>query len=54
MKTVLIALGMAGVLFIYGYIFSAAGHDHRSHEKVSAEEENHTPGHKERSHDHGH
>lgn len=54
MKTILIALGMAAILFIYGYFFSTAGHDHSSHGKVSTEEENHTSDHKERSHDHDH
>lgn len=47
MKTILIAAGMAGALFIYGYLFSATGHDHDSHKKVSVEEKNNTSGHEE-------
>ncbi len=30
-KTLFLALSMAGVLFLYGYLASSAGHDHSAH-----------------------
>lgn len=33
MKSLMIALVMAMILFAYGYILSTAGHDHLSHSK---------------------
>ena len=38
MKTIFIALGMAVVLFLYGYLFSMAGHDHDHHREGAAKE----------------
>lgn len=35
MKTLFIALGMALILFVYGYVASSLGHDHSRHEQVS-------------------
>jgi len=32
MKTIFIALGMALILFVYGYICSTVGHDQDHHE----------------------
>jgi len=37
-KSLLITLGMAVLLFFYGYVLSTSGHDHSSHEKTHAEE----------------
>jgi hypothetical protein len=31
MRSLCVALGMAGALVIYGYVFSTAGHDHSKH-----------------------
>lgn len=32
MKSLLLAMGMAVLLFVYGYVFSTAGHDHSLHQ----------------------
>ncbi|VAX35537.1 hypothetical protein MNBD_UNCLBAC01-2148 [hydrothermal vent metagenome] len=57
-KTLFIALGMAGVLFLYGYFSSSAGHDHKAHggkddhhaqESSDTEKQN---SHKEQVHSH--
>ncbi len=37
-KSIIVALGMAGALFLYGYVLSTSGHDHGSHGKVHNEE----------------
>jgi hypothetical protein len=36
MKTFLQALGMAVALFLYGYLFSTAGHDHSAHQHAGS------------------
>jgi len=36
MKTIFMTLGLAVVLFVYGYALSTVGHDHDQHEKPSA------------------
>ncbi len=59
MKSFLIALGMAGVLFLYGYLLSVAGHDHSAHEGKGASHGQITGGHSsgnghEHNHDHAH
>ena len=46
-KSILIAIGMALVLFIYGYLASTAGHDHSSHGQGNTQVE-------EGQSDHGH
>jgi len=58
-KTILIALGMAGGLFLYGYLASSVGHDHSAHgekgqhaqETVSSENSKHSV-HGEHEHAH--
>lgn len=37
-KSIFVSLGMAGVLFFYGYVLFISGHDHGSHGKVHNEE----------------
>ena len=41
MKTIFIALGMAVVLFFYGYVSSTVGHDHDDHGRDAVEEDHH-------------
>ena len=57
MKTFLQALGMAVVLFFYGYLLSTAGHDHSAHQHngshMQVEQEDHR-GNSEQDHDHSH
>ena len=50
MKTLLIALGLAVVLFIYGYVASTVGHDHSKHSGEGPNES----GHSHEDHDHSH
>ena len=50
MKTFLIALGLAVVLFIYGYVASTVGHDHSQHSGEKPTES----GHSHEDHDHSH
>lgn len=50
MKTFLIVLGLAVVLFIYGYVASLAGHDHSKH----SGEEHKPSGHSHEDHEHSH
>ncbi len=60
-KTLLMALGMAGVLFLYGYLASSVGHNHSAHGEISSHhgqgdadksEEGHTNSHEEMGHSH--
>ena len=51
-KSILTAIGMALVLFIYGYFASTAGHDHSSHEKQHVEEGHGNQSHGDHDHDH--
>jgi len=54
-KNLLITLGIAGALFIYGYLASNAGHDHGSHGHGNAEIEEDTDlSHRNDGHDHEH
>lgn len=50
MKTIFIGLGMAVILFFYGYVFSMVGLDHNSHEKMVRSSEQVGSGHGESSH----
>lgn len=50
MKSLIIALIMAVVLFAYGYVLSTAGHDHSSHSKSTPLEAESWHDH----HDHAH
>lgn len=43
-KSILIALGMAIVLFGYGYFLSTAGHDHSKHGAGKGHHESHMQG----------
>jgi hypothetical protein len=48
MKSIYIALGMAVILFFYGYALSTVGHDHNHHESATSAEkhpEEHTEHH---------
>lgn len=37
-RSILITLGMAALLLLYGYVLSTSGHDHGSHGEVHNEE----------------
>jgi len=37
-KNLFITFGIAIALFIYGYLASKVGHDHKSHEKTQSQE----------------
>ena len=51
MRSLWIALGMAALLFFYGYLLSTSGHDHSSHEKPHVEEGHSDHGHGDHDHD---
>jgi len=42
MKTIFIALGMAIILFVYGYVCSTVGHDHDHHEENVSKNDHHS------------
>ena len=50
MRTFLTALGLAVLLFIYGYVASTLGHDHSKH----SDEGHKTSGHSPEDHEHSH
>jgi len=50
-KNILVAMGIALVLFIYGYLASSAGIDHSSHNHGNTQVEE---GHLDQGHDHQH
>ena len=55
MKTFLQALGMAVVLFFYGYFLSTAGHDHSAHQHSETHSEvKQEHAHHSGEHDHSH
>jgi len=49
-KSILITVGMALVLFIYGYLASTAGHDHGSHGQGNGHVEEEQSDHGEHEH----
>ena len=51
-KNILIAIGIAFGLFIYGYLASTAGHDHDSHghDKVQVNADHSEQGHGDHEH----
>ncbi len=55
MKTFLQTIGMAVVLFFYGYLLSTAGHDHAAHQHSAADlETEQADNHHNSGHDHNH
>jgi hypothetical protein len=50
MKTIFIALGMAVILFLYGYVLSTVGHDHDHHMESASRGEHHAAGDGARHH----
>ena len=52
MKTLLQAVGMAVVLFVYGYSLSVVGHDHSSHEINSSDQHSMRESHDHHDHTH--
>ncbi len=54
MKTLFQSLGMAMVLFVYGYFLSTVGHDHASHQQGIKEHQEMNKGMAHDQHDHDH
>ena len=53
-KSIGIAVAMAGILILYGYIMSNAGHDHSAHDESSNQPKHSSASHEESHEGHTH